>query len=245
MSNLFDQIEENASEVKNNLLGPSYPYYKNINNPQAIGMSSRGTLRNLTNDVNGLIAYTELLVTGTGKASKTGQPLGNKFFLQSGGKCKDVNTGAKEDRYSYINNVPLGNIPFISSALDQNFTTFRGLIPGAMSNLNSLNPFSLFSGFNQGATPDCQSLTMETINDKNEKNSETQFVTLSDIKNMDPCAFTLNNKVNPITKQACIEAFSNKNKSKLPKDVIIQAFIGSLGILGILLLLKLNNRISK
>ena len=242
---IFQEVLTDAKAVEKKYLGDPYDYAKNIKTPSQIGMSDRGTLSALGKDINGLISYTEVLVTGNSRASSTGRPLGNKFFLNTGGKCKDVNTGAKEDRYSYINNVPLGNIPFISSALDQNFTTFRGLIPGAMSNLNSLNPFSLFSGFKQGATPDCQSLTMETINDKNEKNSETQFVTLSDIKNMDPCAFTLNNKVNPITKQACIEAFSNKNKSKLPKDVIIQAFIGSLGILGILLLLKLNNRISK
>ena len=30
----------------------------------------------------------------------------------------------------YVNNVPNGSIPFLSSAMGSNFSTFRGLVPG-------------------------------------------------------------------------------------------------------------------
>ena len=84
-----------------------------------------------------------MLVSGGGKASATGQPLGNKFFLKTGGKCTDKSTGQDVDRYIYINNVPVGNIPFISSGAGVNFSEFKGLIPGTISNLNAFNPIKV------------------------------------------------------------------------------------------------------
>ena len=99
----------------------------------------------MAKNVEGLIEYVELLVTGDSKASATGKPLGNKFFLKTGGKCaaidscsdpNDASTCEKVDRYIYVDNVPEGNIPFISSGLGVNFSDFKGLIPGAMGNLN-------------------------------------------------------------------------------------------------------------
>ena len=66
-------------------------------------------------------------------------------------------------RYIYIDNVPAGNIPFISSGLGVNFSEFKGLIPGTISNLNAFNPMTMFQSFLSGSKPDCQELTMETI----------------------------------------------------------------------------------
>ena len=86
-------FEESASDpvgLKEKLLGPDYPYYKYVKPPDKIGMSSAGSLAQLGKNINGLMSYTELLVEGTGKASATGKPLGNKFFLKTGAKCKPV-----------------------------------------------------------------------------------------------------------------------------------------------------------
>ena len=47
-----------------------------------IGMSSKGNMGALAQDVAGLIAYTEVLVSGQGKASRPGKPLGNRFYLK-------------------------------------------------------------------------------------------------------------------------------------------------------------------
>ena len=147
MSNIFQEVLNNAQGVEEKLLGPSYPYYKNIKTPSQLGMSSKGTIQQMSQNIVGLTNYVEVLVSGKSSASATGGPLGNKFFLQTGGKCVDNSVDGSNnqvDRYIYVNNVPEGDIPFISSGLGVNFTDFRGLIPGAMSNLNVLNPFLLY-----------------------------------------------------------------------------------------------------
>ena len=244
MSNIFNEVLQDAQGVQNKLLGPTYPYYKNIKTPSQIGMSDQGTLTALGNDVNGLIQYVEVLVSGNSQASATGGPLGNKFFLNTTGKCKDNKTGTEKDRYIYVNNVPSGNIPFISSGMGVNFSEFKGLVPGLMSNVNAFNPMSLMNAFFTGATPECQEITMETIDTENKKSTETHFVSLIDIKNMDPCSFQ--NKTNPLTKQKCINTFTNMNQTqtldtnnyacvsqKVPDDLFAKAYVTSLSCFGV------------
>lgn len=246
-TNIFQEVLTNAKAAEEKYIGPDYPYYKYIKTPSEIGMSGKGSLSQLGKDINGLIGYVELLVSGGGKASATGQPLGNKFFLKTGGKCTDKSTGQEVDRYIYINNVPAGNIPFISSGVGVNFTAFKGLIPGTISNLNAFNPMEMFQAFLSGSKPDCQELTMETIDIYNNKSTESHFVTLVDIRNMDQCIFP--NKTNPITGEKCRETFSNlKNTNtntdndlyyKIPKDPISQLYFASLGVLGVYILYKI------
>jgi hypothetical protein len=146
-----------------------------------------------------------------------------------------------------VDNVPTGNIPFISAGLGVDFSVFKGLIPGAMSDLNVLNPFTILQSFMSGSMPKCQSLTMETINNLNVSSNETQYVTLTDIQNMDPCTFS--NGSNPITGKGCVEVFSNYEKTKtngmkigLPKDLTIQLYIASLTVVGVYILYKLMQK---
>lgn len=226
------------SDFGEEILGPTYPYYKNIRTPTEIGMSDKGTLETTAKDVDGLIAYVEMLVSGKSKASVTGNPLGNKYFLKTGGKCINKATQSIEDRYVYINNVPEGNVPFISSGMGVNFSEFKGLIPGAISNLNAINPYAIMQGFTMGATPECESLTMQTINTDNIKSQESHYVATVDIKGMDPCSFPDNK--NPITGQKCKETFTNYTDKKydeniiaLPKDPMVQIYFAGLACLGI------------
>lgn len=244
MSNMFQEVLSNAKAAEEKYIGPDYPYYKYIKTPAEIGMSGEGSLSQLGKDIDGLKSYVEILVSGGGKASATGQPLGNKFFLQTGGKCKDTETQQEVDRYIYINNVPVGNIPFISSGVGVNFSELRGLIPGTIGNLNAINPMEMFQAFLAGSTPPCQELKMETIDIYNNKSTESHFVTLIDIQNMDPCIFP--DKKNPKTGQVCRETFTNLNNSqecytcyKIPKDPISQIYFASIGILGIYILYRL------
>jgi len=236
-NNMFQEVLTNAQAAKEKYMGPDYPYYKFIRTPSEIGMSNKGSLSQLGKNIDGLIGYVELLVSGGGKASATGKPLGNKFFLKTGGKCTDTATDQEVDRYIYINNVPQGNIPFISSGVGVNFTEFRGLIPGTISNLNAFNPMEMFQAFLAGSKPDCQEITMETIDVYNNRSTESHFVTLVDIKNMDPCIFK--DKKNPLTGVACKETFSNLNAEELfssyriPDDPIVKLYFASLGVLGI------------
>lgn len=243
-SNFFEKVLNDAKGIGTQYTGEDYPYYKYIKAPSQLGMSGKGTLQQLGKDIDGLVSYVQLLVTGKSSASVTGQPLGNKFFLKTGGKCIDKQTGIDQDRYIYINNVPVGNIPIISQGLGVNFSEFKGLIPGTISNLNAFNPVTMFQSFLAGSKPDCQEITMETIDIYNMKSTETHYVTLTDIKNTDPCLFP--NKINPVTGSRCVETFSNMDLNmnnyiniKVPDDPIIQAYFASLGALSIYVLYKI------
>ena len=240
-NNIFQEVLNNAQGVQEQLLGPTYPYYKNVKTPSQIGMSDKGTIQQMSQNIVGLTNYVELLVSGKSKASATGGPLGNKFFLQTGGKCLDNSVDGSNnqvDRYIYVNNVPEGNIPFISSGLGVNFSEFRGLIPGAMSNLNVLNPFGLLQSFLAGSTPPCQEITMQTFDVNNNKSSETHFVTVADIQNMDPCSFS--NRRNPITNRKCSEAFTTADAGRvdMPDDPLAQVYFASLGLIGVYILYR-------
>tara|TARA_B100000886_G_scaffold340548_1_gene311128 strand:+ start:20589 stop:21332 length:744 start_codon:yes stop_codon:yes gene_type:complete len=235
MSSFFEDIKNDAKEVEEKLLGPTYPYYSNIKNPSQMGLSTRGTLSQAAKNVAGLISYTEVLVTGNSKAQKGSGPLGNKFFLNTGGKCKDKASGNSVDRYIYINNQPTGNIPFVSDLGIGNFSSMKGLIPGAMTNLNSLNPFKIMGSFFTGTNPECQEITMEVVDNSNNKSSESKYVATADIKDLDPCIF--GNKRNPVSNENCTEFFTSyndkiqDNRYKLPNDPIIHLYFASVGAL--------------
>jgi hypothetical protein len=257
-----------ADEGDSSFLGPSYEYWKNIKQPGQMGMSPAFTLDALSADVTGLLSYVEVLVTGSGNASKTGKPLGNKFFLKTNGKCREltIEKWKKEqdedkqwdidynkvdvdlknktisedeatkkknelsalkkkreedrtkkdnkivDRWIYVNNIPDGRIPFISSGSDgSSFSDLRGLIPGAMGNLSALNPAPLFKAFVTGSTPDCAEITLETVDQSNTKRTEKRHLALMDVADMNPCYF--GGGLNPASGNTC-QGFTNNAKSK-------------------------------
>ena len=249
MSNIFQDVLTDAKGVEEKLLGPTYPYYKNIRTPSDIGMSDEGTLPQMSRNINGLIQYVELLVSGNSQASATGGPLGNKFFLQTGAKCAAIDkctdpnqpsTCQQTDRYIYVNNVPEGNIPFISNGLGVNFSEFKGLIPGAMGNLNVLNPFAILRAFASGSTPPCQEITMQTIDVNNNSSSETHYVTLADIQNTDPCSFP--GGLNPVTQARCKESFQTRVAQDaapvMSNDIMDQVYFASLAGVGLYILYR-------
>ena len=245
MSNFFTRVLGDVDKLQEDLLGPNYDYWKQVNTPADIGMSSDGNLSTLATDVGGLIAYVEMLVTGSGKASKTGKPLGDKFFLETGGKCKVKGTDRTAKRYIYINNVPTGSIPFISSGLGVDFAEFRGLIPGLMENVTRINPLEIFQSFMMPSEPNCQAITMETINSNNDVSTETQHVATLDIKSMNACQFP--DRRNPITGQVCSEAMTNKEPAAsssfaIPDDIVAKAYMVGVGSLILYLIYRLHAR---
>ena len=238
MSNFFEDVSKDATQVEEQLLGPNYKYYAKIKSPSELGMSSKGSFGALADDISGLISYAEVLVTGNSKASKTGGPLGPQFFLKTGQQCKAKDTGKMTTRYIYMDQKPDGNIPFISGGLGVNFSEFKGLIPGTFGNLNALNPFPIFTSFMEGSNPDCQELEMETTptDINNNQTTQREYVTINDISNMDACSFTLNGGKNPVTGATCKEAFSNINDNDT--EMLVKIFYGSLGVFGLYLLFK-------
>ena len=245
-TSLYKESADDPSSLQDKLLGKPYSYSEQIKNPTELGMSSKGTLKALGKDISGITNYIQLLVTGKSKASKTGGPLGNKFFLNTGGKCIDTVTKQEKTRHVYINNVPQGNIPFLSSTAGMNFKDLRGLIPGVMSNLNAMNPTAIMGAFAAGSVPSCQTVTLQTIDNKNAKSTETHYVSIADLQNMDPCNFL--NKVNPVTKAKCRQGFATMEPSNLideddlpyvPDDFFTNMYFTSLGLVGIFILYRL------
>ena len=246
MADIFKSVMGNLNQVQQELLGPDYEYWKQIRSPSEIGMSGDGNLGALSRDVAGLIDYVQVLVAGGGGASKVNGPMGNKFFLKTGAKCKDNRTGHKVDRFVYVNNVPDGQIPFISQGMGgMTFSNFEGLVPGALGDLNVLNPFAMFQAFMMGNFPDCRPLTMETIDANNSKSQQTQYVATTDIKNMNPCWFQ--NETNPVTGATCRRAFQSMMKeggttARIPPGMVSTLFLAGVSGLSLYLLYKMSKK---
>jgi hypothetical protein len=205
-------------------LGPGYDYWKNIKTPSELGMSDAGTIKALSNDIGGLISYVSVLVDGNSNASKTGEPLGNRFLLKTIAKCKNVQFDKTKPeseenpkyapRYIYVDNVPDGTIPFIASGPDGGkMKDFRGLIPGAIGNLSAFSPSGFYRALTMGNYPDCIKITLRTKHDNND-GEQAEYVAVGDILNEispdnmpkgnpinnvnDPCVFK--DYLHPITK---------------------------------------------
>lgn len=256
MPGQMDDSKSNLPGLQDKLLGPDYNYSAQIRAPQELGMSGSGTFDALTNDIGGLMAYVKVLVTGEGKASKTGRPLGTKFFLPTAVQCKDKATGNNVTRSIYINNVPDGSIPFISQGMGGNgltFNKFEGLLPGLMSNLAQINPLQILQAFTTGSSPTCQAITMETIDANNILSSATGYVTNTDITLMPNKWFKYGPKPDTTevedtkqaftTMQAASSLINEKgttiNYSTMPNDVLIKIYYSSLGLLGLYFFLRM------
>jgi hypothetical protein len=180
----------------------------------------------LNNDVNGIISYASLLIDGNSNASKTGEPLGNRFLLKTMAKCRNVESDrTKPDseknpiyvpRHIYVDNVPDGTIPFISSGPDGGkLKDFKGLIPGAIGNLSAFRPSGFYRAFTMGNYPDCIKVSLRTKDNNNNDGVQTEYVAVGDILNeistenmpngnpvnrvTDPCKFK--DYEHPITKK--------------------------------------------
>jgi len=150
MSNFFESALNGLDTLEQDILGPDYPYYKYINSPGDMGMSADGD--KIATNIGGLISYVDVLVTGSGKASATGKPLGDKYFMTTPAKCKDVATGNDVTRSLYVNNVPDGSIPFITS-LSGESTNLKGLVPGVLHDMVEFKSFANFSSIHDWKRP--------------------------------------------------------------------------------------------
>ena len=190
-----------VSELEDKVLGPTYDYSGHIRSPDELGMSSEGNFDALGSDISGLLGYVDLLVSGKCQlghcaskypvsGSTFGRPLGNKFFLDTAVQCEDKATGNQVTRSIYINNVPDGEIPFISNMGGVAFSDFEGLMPGIMSNIAQIHPMQILMAFVNGQSPTCQAVTMPTIDAAtNAEGTATRYLINSDIELMPPAWF--------------------------------------------------------
>lgn len=195
----------------------SYPYDEFIKSPEKLGVSSKGTLSALSNDIKAINEYVNVLSSGNSKA-QTVSPLGNKYFMDTGSECKDA-AGVTQARYAYINNVPEGK--FIG----------KGLVPGILEDLAQVNPSSMFTAFKGDST--CQKITMSTRDDKNKTASESRYVIQADIEKYNACWFP--DKRNPVTRDKC----EGMQTMQIPNDPILKAYYVGLGGLGAYMMYRL------
>ena len=182
--NFMDNMKKGGkSSFGDEFLGPDYQYTDYIKDTDELGMSEAGTFGALANNVAGIINYTNLLISGRGAAKRGDAPLGARFFIKTGGKCKpaiqkkdkdgyptytEKKKGKEVDRFVYIDNVPKGKF-FGRSNL--------GIVPGMLENVEKLNPLDIISAFTQAPTPYCKKVTKPTTN----KGSQTFHVAYSDL----------------------------------------------------------------
>jgi hypothetical protein len=236
MANFFEKAKDDVKNLEKELLGPDYNYVKFIRKPEDLGMDTTGSISQLVTNVSGLINYVELLSTGGGKASTIGGPLGDSFFLTTGAKCKDTDTGNLVTRSIWVNNIPDGKIPFITSALNgEKFTTFEGLVPGVLGNLAGIHPMQMFQAFTSGSHPDCKLVTKNTRNENNIPSVGSGYLTMEDIQIMGTDGFTTLNEMKN----------KEENKSNMPDDDMVKLYYSALGLLGLYIFIMLFKKKQK
>lgn len=242
MSNLFEEVLADAKGVEEKLLGPDYDYVNKIKTPDDIGLSDNGSIDTLVKDIEGLLEYTEVLVTGENGTKGVSGPLGSRFFLETGQTCIDVATGNEVKRSIYVDNVPNGSLPFITSAYGVRFTTFEGLIPGAMSNISAINPFAMMQSFLSGGVPDCKAVTMPVVGNDGPLGNQTGYVTVVDINNnLDNNGLQAYQGFQSGGFKKRYKHYKNKTEKSpsLPDDHVIQIFFFGLSIIGVYILYKI------
>jgi hypothetical protein len=191
-----------------------YPYDIYIKTPESIGMSDKGDLKTLGKNITGLIAYTQLLVEGGGKASVVKGALGDKYFLPTGTKCIAENTTQEVDRYTYINNVP----------------SFGGLIPGLIQSTLKINPGAVLKAALESSKPVCRNITLQTIDANNNKVDKTHYVAVTEIKD---------SKLTDLSKKSGFQNMAEYPEPRMPKDTLTQVYFASLAGLSVLLFYRL------
>ena len=179
-------------------LGPSYNYVKHIRSPEDMQLKVSGSMWEFGNDVAAIGDYIALLIAGPSRANKLVsdggvRPIGNSFMMKTVATCTDVNAdipGTTVPRSIFVNNIPVGNVPFLTAATGEDFSSFRGLIPGVAQNLNVLNPIAFAEGLMHGGAPPCVHVNLPTIDNSGNTVDASGYLTITDLQNMDPCGVT-------------------------------------------------------
>lgn len=146
IENAGSKAEADVNKVETELLGPSYSYSDALVGPASMGVGSDGSLGQLITNTKAVIYYTEALITGN-------PPLGNQYFINTGGMCTSPD-GSLQPRYNYINNMSSGAAA-LPPAIAELGSDFNGLIPGVADDIEGLNPLHLFTSLTADANPPC------------------------------------------------------------------------------------------
>ena len=197
------------------IIGPRYSYPKAIKTPKEMGVNTNGSWTQFATNLAGIGSYLGVMITGDGMGglvpvksnNGAGGPLGNKFFMKTQQTCVDVATGKDVKRSIYVNNVT-----DVGPGLN-------GLVPGVIENAVDLggDVGGLFTAFIEPSKPKCKRVSKQVSGSGANQNSVSMgsgYLTLEDIKNLDGFA-----------------NFQEIDKSKLPNDPILMAYITSISLL--------------
>lgn len=139
---LWSNLQNSTSDI----LGPSYSYADNVPGPSSLGVGSDGTMSQLGRNASAVGTYVKTLITGD-------PPLGNQFFVNTGGTCTAPD-GSVQPRSNYINNMSSG-AEDLPAGIKELGSDFNGLIPGVVGDIEGLNPLHLFTALTEDASPQC------------------------------------------------------------------------------------------
>lgn len=160
-----------------------YSYPQQIKTPDELGMGTKGSMKQLRYNIAGMIDYVNILVTGKSPASKAnGGPLGDAFFIDTNSKC--LANGVPKPRHLYINNIPDGRLPFLSGKTSVKLDSFKGLIPGIIEDVSSLNPEEMIKSFGKTEPPSCSLKTFKIIDSDGNKYKETRYIADEEVEKM-------------------------------------------------------------
>ena len=150
LNSLWNDIDQGASNVSTDILGPYYSYSDNIQGPVSKGVGSNGTFGQIFTNLGAATDYVKVMITGD-------PPLGNAYYVNTGGTCVAPD-GSTQSRYNYINNVSTGSnlVPQSLNELSFISSDLNGLIPGIVGDIEGLDPLYLFNALTADGNPPCQ-----------------------------------------------------------------------------------------
>jgi hypothetical protein len=226
------------------LEGPEYSYIKAMATPGELGAGTEPG--DVKADLNAINDYVRVLIQGDGPARKgdSSQPIGDRYFLNTGAKCKGVTlTGncstesagcppiaegdaALVPRYTVINNIPSGKssiFPAHLSSTGTGFDSFEGILPGIISDVMQFEPAAMFSAFLLPPHPQCAEVAIDVnAGDGIASGHGGVDLNFESVKRHVILSdihkqdpCIFTAKVNPVSKEKCQEGFSNLSKQPM------------------------------
>lgn len=198
-------------DVSNDILGPPYSYADNVPGPTSKGVGTDGSFGQVFTNLGAAVDYVKLMITGP--------PLGNAYYVNTGGTCTAPD-GSTQSRYNFINNLSTGSNLVPQGLNELSFITsdLNGLIPGIVGDIEGLDPLYLFNALTADGNPPCQCYKCNVTT-----GSQYRFLTPSLSPDFDT------NSCSQVDASLCIqskESFTNSNSmSAVPTLVAVGALL--------------------
>ena len=197
------------------LMRPPFDYAGAILSPSETGMGPQGS--KLTHNMTKLGAYfTSGFVDGDATVirPKDRNALGDRYFVDTGGMCNDVDADEKVSRSMYLNFLPVGS---------GHSTT--GLMPGMVKDILGVTFFAKQTAMAPFAEayPDCKQVTLKTTGRNNVPQFESAYLSVEDICRIDHQLFESGGRPAGL----CAEGFD----VEMPTDPLSKAYVSAVALL--------------